>query len=285
MTAQQTLVIYGNCQAEFIHMILRLCPSLSSRFNLILIGSALPLSESTEPLLQHSETAVLLWEQYNQRDQILLREEIRSRVPTNCFAVRFPAVGLNTLWPLRTKDPRNTPEAGFPWGRYPIGDHVAMNVARLGLRPNEALKQYHRISRERMPNLQKLLQLERAFFKQRDAACDIAMEDFVFSNLTTTRQFWTYGHLDSYVVRHLLSKLIEASKPVLGPVTSETRTELTDACANHPGQGNVQLPIHPTVIERLDLSFVSESSTYRYFGNEWTFDDYITHYMRLSRDW
>ena len=177
------------------------------------------------------------------------------------------------------------PEAGFPWGRYPVGDHVAMNIARLSLRPSEALKQYHQISRERMPNLHTLLRLERAFFRRRDSACDIAMEDFVFSNLATTRQFWTHGHLDSYVVRHLLSKLLESSRAVLGPVTGEYRAQLTDACVNYPGQGDVQLPIHPTVIEQLDLSFVSQESKYRYFGNEWSFDDYITNYMCLSRDW
>ncbi len=229
--------------------------------------------------------AVLVWEQYDQRPSVPLREELLSIIPQNCLVVKFPAVAMNAFWPLRVKDPRNVPEPGFPWGRFPLGDRIALRIAKLGLSPSDSYSRYVEESYAVMPDVRHLLELERSVFATRDAACDIIMGDVVFARLRDTYQFWTHGHLAISLMSTLLLRLLERSASVLGATDAVTRAELATVFTRYPGQGAMQLPIHPAVIDQLGLTFVDQQSRYRWFGNAWTFEEYMTRNILFERSW
>jgi hypothetical protein len=42
------------------------------------------------------------------------------------------------------------------------------------------------------------------------------------------------------------------------------------------------VPIHPLVAERLGLQFYDPDATYRWHAHEWTFRQYILHYIRWA---
>ncbi len=285
MDARADIIIYGSCHAQFLCHLLRETPSLNRHFSFHLVTNNVEPGTPLSTVPDAARRAVLVWEQYDQRPRVALREELLRVIPHHCLVVKFPAVGMNAFWPLRVKDPRNAPEPGFAWGRFPLGDRIALRVAKLGLSPADSYERYLEESNAAMPDVRHLLDLERSVFATRDAACDIAMSDVVFSRLRDTHQFWTHGHLAISLMSTLLLRLLERSAAIFGKIDDVTRAELAMLFARYPGQGEMQLPIHPAVIDQLGLTFVDKHSRYRWFGNEWTFETYMTRYIHFDRSW
>lgn len=282
---RRAFVVYGNCQAQFLHLLLERIPWIADRFQVHLVTNTVEIGAQPEPLPHSASRAVLLWLQYDQRPQLPVRDELLQRIPDDCEIVRFPAVGLNAFWPFRMRDPLNRPEPAFPWGRYPLGDRLAMEVRKLGLTPERAYERYMERSYEQMPDVEHLLGFDRAVHTQRDAGSDLAMADFVFANLRDVHQFWTHGHLAISVVAELLSRLLARSSGSLGEMNDGVRAQIAAACAPFEGQGDVQLPLHPLVIERLGLRFADGTTRYRWFSQRWTFEEYMTRYIAFNCDW
>jgi hypothetical protein len=267
-------------------MLTGLMPSVSQRIHVVLITNNVEPGQGTAPIPDELSRAAVLWEQYDQRSSVAARDEVRSRVPTDCAVIRYPSVAMNALWPFRVKDPRNRPDPpAYPWGRYPHGDVVAMEVAEMRLPPARAFKRYMELSHERMPDVSRLVERERSVLQQRDDRCDVQMTDFVFANLRKTHQFWTHGHLAAGVVAELILRLLRASRPVIGDLGAAAHDELEDLCERFPGQGDIQAPVHPLIIEQLGLQFFNESTLYRYFTERWTFAEYMTRYIAFDCSW
>jgi len=284
MPAQRpAVIIHGNCQAQVLYLLVSRIASLTERFDFHLITDTEP-GVAVPPPPPEAARAILAWAQYDRRPDLALRDELLACVPSACEVVRYPALSMNAFWPFRIKCPRNRPEPGFPWGRYPIGDRVALRVAELGLPPGEAFARYMELTSEQMPDLEHRLDLDREIYARRDGGCDVTMGDAVFARLRDTYQFWTYGHLSAGLLATLLTRLIEQSA-ALGPVDARVRDEIAASIAAYPGQGEMQSPIHPLVIERLGLTFADASTRYAWFGNAWTFEEYTTRYIGNDASW
>ncbi|HEY0798497.1 MAG TPA: WcbI family polysaccharide biosynthesis putative acetyltransferase [Candidatus Baltobacteraceae bacterium] len=279
------VVVYGNCQAQFIQLLTSEVPALAELFSFVQVPSTLPPGEPFPELPEDVSRAALVWEQYHQHHGLEPSEEFRSRLPANCEIVRYPGLNLMALWPFATLDERNVPEPRFPWGRYPFGDLVAIEVAQLGLPPRESFERYMERSRAQMPDLAQLVARNRSILEARDAGCEVKMADFVFSNLTSTEQFWAFGHLTSVVFAELISQLLARSVHVLGDMDALVAAQLEAVFARFPAQGETQLPIHPMVVEEIGLSFCEANRLYRWFDHFWTFEEYMTRYIQLDATW
>jgi hypothetical protein len=285
VTRPDVVVIYGNCQAQFLRQLVSETPSLRAAFTFLLVTNTVEPGELPSPIPEEVARAVLFWEQYDQRSDIGLRDEVLRRIPRGCPVVRYPAVGMNAFWPFRVRDKRNRIEPDFPWGRYPSGDRIAMEIVPLGLPASRAFERYMELSASKMPDVRHLLDLERSVYARRDAGCDIGMRDFIFAGLRSTYQFWTHGHLAVSVFSELVFRLLERSRDVFGNAAHTVRAELEALSEIFPGQGEVQLPLHPLVIRQLGLTFADERTRYRWFGNEWTFEEYMLRYLTFDRSW
>lgn len=279
-----SFIVYGNCQAEFLGLLLSNATDIASRFDVAVASNNLDDDSAIAPVAPLLDRAVLYWEQYDQRPAVEIRDRLRNALPAKCAVVRYPAVGMDAFWPFMQRDPRNVPEPGYPFGRYPLGDRVAMEVAGLDLPPDQAYARYMQISRERMPDVQQLLSRDRAILSRRDAGCDVSMSDFVFENLRSAYQFWTRGHLAICVMAELLRRLLLRSRDVLGDPAAAS-AQLESVYERFPGQGEFQHPIHPLVIEQLGLRFVDERTQYRWFSNSWTFEEHVKRYIAFDRSW
>jgi len=284
-STRPALIIYGNCQAEFIGLLLSRAPSLTAHVDVAVASNNVQTRDALEAIAPYADRAVLFWEQHDQRPEVETREAVRSRLPSACTTLRYPAVGLNAFWPFFIKDKRNVPEPGFPFGRYPSGDRVAAEIAQLDLPPEQAYLRYMELSAEKLPDLDVLVARDASVQARRDAACDVAMSDAVFPILRSTYQFWTHGHLAASVYAHLVPRLLQQSSDVIGKPSPQTYAELEAAYEAFPGQGEFQSPIHPLVIERLGLQFADEGTKYRWFGNSWTFEEYVKRYLAFDRSW
>lgn len=279
------IVIYGNCQAEFLGLLLGRAPSFASRFDVAVASNNVEPDAALSAIAPYADRAVLYWEQVDARPENAVRDPVRRALPDGCVTIRYPTVAMTAFWPFFVKDPRNRPEPGFPFGRYPAGDRIAMEISALGLAPDEAFDRYMEVSRENMLDVRKLAVLDLDLLARRDAASDVAMCDFVSENLRSTYQFYARSHLAACVFRELLQRLLHSSRDVVGAVQDDLRRELEALHEHLPGQAEFQQPIHPLVIEQLELQFVNASTTYNWFGRSWTFEEHMKRYLSLDRSW
>ncbi len=282
-SSRQIIAIYGDCQAQLLHLYASELSCLADRFVFVLATNHADPGETLPPVPEEIEHAAMLWEQYNEFADPVARDAVRERVPNGCAVVRFPGMLMNAFWPFRSRDKRNVAEPGYPWGRYPLGDRIAEEIAALELPANEAFSAYMKRSTEQMPDLSSIVAFESRVTAERDRACDVGMADFMFDHLRTLYQFWSHGNVSTAVYAELFERLFAHGREVIGAAPTELRAELDAVAACHPP--DVQMPIHPIVIDELGLRFVNSRSTYRYFGHAWTFEEYMTRYLALDRTW
>lgn len=286
MNARRDVVaVYGSCQAQVLAYLSARIPSLARRFAFITVTDTVEPGARPQPFPGEAERAVLVWEQFDQRPHLQLRDELRARVAPGTPTYRFPGMSINALWPFRVKDARNRPEPSYPWGRFPIGDRIALEVAALGLSGERAFAEYIRRSNGAFPDINHILELERAVARTRDASCDVGMSDFLFGRFRDTYLFWTFGHLGAPVYRELILRLLECSAAVIGNLDDAMRREIDTVIGEFPGQGELQLPVHPLVIERLGLRYLDTKTRYRWFDQRWTFEEYMTRYIEFDSSW
>jgi hypothetical protein len=282
---RRSVIIYGNCQADQIARILNQVPAVADHFHFEPVLNHAPLGEAVPeptPLVDH---AVLLWEQYDEREEIAVREAVRKRIPEGCRIVTFPPSVFLGFWPFAWMDPRNVAEPRFPFGRYPWGDRVGHAVAQLGLSHEQSVSRYMELSMAQMPNVERLISRDLELQDRRDGACLVRIADFIREHVRSEHLFWTWGHPSSILLGEIARRLTAASAQVLRVSPERVATQLAQAIELLPGTGTEQLPVHPEVIRQLELSFCSSGTRYRWMGNTWSFDEYMARYISYDTDW
>jgi hypothetical protein len=281
---RETVIVYGNCQAPYVGLMLNESP-LAERFDFVTVLNHAPPAQGTDPLPASVGEAVLLLEQYDERATVPVREQVRAAIPPACPVVTYPPLNLMGLWPFAAVDSRNQPEPDRPWGRYPWGDRIGLAVAKLGLPATEVFAKYMELSMAQMPDVANLLERDRALLERRDAASDVHMADYVLENVRTQHLFWTWGHTSGALNLELTRRIIDRGRDVFGPLTGTVEASLRSSAERYPGIGEEQLPVHPEVARRLDLSFCPPDTRYRWAGQSWTFEEYMTRYILLDTSW
>lgn len=284
MTPRRTVAVYGNCQAQVISHIASSLPALAERFTFVSITDVAEPGR-TAPALPHLADVALVWSQLDQHALRPNRDALHTAWASKVPFVRFPPVGMNAFWPFRTRDDRNAPEAGYPWGRFPIGDRIGLLVAQENVPAGRAFARYMELSNTHSHGIRRGLDRERALFARRDALCDVPMSDFIFERLHDVSLFCTHGHLRALVYRELLMRLFAASSDALRVPAAALAREIDASVEAFGDQDTVELPVHPLVIDALGLRFVDSKSRYKWFHNRWTFEEYITAYIRFDRNW
>ena len=282
---RKIVIIYGNCQANFIAFLLGQSPTLAERFEFSVVINPPPPGPEGLVVPPQAGDAALFWEQYDERAAVAVRDELRSKIPPNCPVVVFPPLAGMAFWPFAWAPPANSPEPGFPWGRYPWGDRIGLEVAKLNLPADEVFEKYMQLSMKKMPDLRELARRDRVLAERRDSACDVQIYDFIQKRYLTQHLFWTWGHTSSNLMLELVWRLFEKSQHVLGEMTPQIERELQAAAERHPAIGVEQLPIHPEVVRRLKLRFCAPETRYNWFGQQWTFQEYMTRYITLDKSW
>ncbi len=278
------VVVYGGCQAEHIAKILNRTPGVNESFRFLAVLNHAPLGEKIADFPADVERATLYWEQYDERAEVPIRERLRAALPASCKRVTFAPTIFMGFWPFAWADSRNVPESGFPFGRYPWGDRIGVQIAKRNLPTDQILDEYLRISTVEMPNVWNLLSRDLDLQERRDAASDVKIGDFVKQNLLSKYQFWTWGHPSALVLGEITHRLIQQSADEL-----ESGARFSFSVENSEqdlaGTGNEQLPLHPKVISDLGLQFRDAQSTYNWMGQSWTFEEYIVRYITFDTNW
>ncbi|SIR93597.1 hypothetical protein SAMN05878276_1001 [Aquipseudomonas alcaligenes] len=283
----ELVILYGNCQT--VPLALQLAAADSSpagRGYACVLNHAVPGHPRELPEAKDLQRCVLYLEQYDREESIAVRDAVRRGLPDGCPRLIFPAFMFYCPWPFyRRVEPRAEMEPGMPWGRYPYGDSVGLEIARQGLAEEQSVAAYMQLSNERMPDLQHRLQIDIERITRHDAASDIVIGDYVLANFRRKHLFWTPGHVCNEALGVLAQRLFKATLPLLGGDAETGLAQMDAALSTYSGMSAMQLPIHPQVARALELEFCDEQTPMQWFGNRWNFSQYIRRYIAYDRSW
>ena len=270
-------LMYTNCQRGLIYEFLKLSDKFMETYRIDL--DEIPPNHTAirdrfvipEQILE--KTKLLIYQPLDSKHGDCSTEYILNKLPSDCISISLPRLYFKGYWPQHDSNPFNQGnEKGFH-GLFPYGDTNVNSMM------NEVLSQekiIQEISKKDFYNREELLKnidYTLSELSKRETNTDIKISDFIRDNYRKYRLFHTINHptdvLGLEVANQILSKLN------MPPISEGTKPQYKEVL------GRLQVPIYPSVIDGLDLTFVSESSVYwsKEFGKKFTFNQYISQYI------
>ena len=253
------LVVYGNCQAEAMCLVLSVFPRIVQRFSIKYVASyEHPAGHSRELAAQELYSTAIVLEQHDP-----LPFPHHDRLPARAKTVKFPSLDSNVLWPFSRSNPYNEPEPPrFLFGRFPYGDRIIIDCIEKGM-PAKEIMQYYKTSYDLYaPDMDRLLKIEVARLSARDSHCDVKMAQYVLDNFRERRLLWTIDHPTNTLLNELIVRLLNVALPDEEPFAS---TELDAICEVHFAReplSTFNVPIHPRVAEHFGLRWYNPNERY-----------------------
>jgi hypothetical protein len=253
------LLVYGNCQSLTYAVIAMGLTPITDHYEVRYLPSH-PALGNTEPEPGLIGRCEVVWEQIGVHQQL----PFRSDLPPNARSIRFPELSFALLWPLNCNDPRNVPEPGAQWGRYPYGDRLALQIMDEGLFGPAGYKAWVERGAAVIPDLHRLYDVEMARVRRRVGSVDLEPMNYILEHWKTKRLFSTLNHPSNAILWSVGMQLIEASLPSLSLADAELATFHTKFMNPVPGAGDIDMDWYQVVVH----PFVAET-----FGLEWCTDD------------
>jgi hypothetical protein len=273
-----SILIYANSQGEELRSTGAFMPCMTGRLNFKWIPFHLATERDWTRRYGRDFMAdvVTVWEQVETGGLSSHRAALHERIPKNIPIISFPPLSISCLRPFAGNDPRIARDPD----RYPWPDSIAAVLAAEDLPDDELFAKYLRVTTERMPDLDRRLRLDVARWKAADAISDIPLSDWVEKTFRSVNLFHAGEHITARAVAFLMQQLLSRTS-ILSPALARAATgEVDMLLRRHTGQDFESVPIHPLVAERLALRYFDPNATYRWHAHEWTFRQYILHYIR-----
>ena len=281
----RTVLVYGNCQAPYVAQALATLDDLDGDFRFVCASNHAAPGSAIAVVPDHLlRDVALVVQQHEERAGLAVLAALRERLPRNVPVVTFPSFLLACPWPFECVETRPRLEAAYPWGRYPLGDMIGLELAHHGLRSALAVAAYLDLSARKLPDMRVRLQRDLDRIRGYDAHCDVKLADYVEATFRREHLFWTNGHVSGSGMHALVTRIAQAIRPYLGG-TAQRAQQCLAGLHESGGLGVYQLPIHPLVAEALDLAFWKPDMTYRWDTQQWTFFEYIQHYIEYDTSW
>lgn len=213
-------------------------------------------------------------------------QAILSQLKPSCEKILFPSMYFNAYWPQATKQPvvrRLRDLNTTPGGLFPHGDS---NIIRLMQSGTSLEKIINIVSDEDFYSESDVMEsINKSFYelnkREKENNVDIAVSDYIYNNLKNRYLMHTINHptcfVGVYVVRQILDILgIEHEDFESQYMTNEHRLSTLT-------KYDFELPIYPSVIRWLNLSFVDKNYRYKfYYENRLSFERYVDYYYKHS---
>ena len=198
--------------------------------------------------------------------------------------VCFPHLSMELLWPFAGADARLTAEPPlYPGGRYPFSDTVAAQVAEEGVEADEAiLARYMTQSEAALPDFSAALGEFAAVLRARDEDCTIKLAGFILGRFQSVRLFHNPHAPTGALLAHLAYQLAVYGGATPDEVLGPALLELDRLVSGFLGVWHEQVPIHPGVASGYHLRWHDPATRYRWYENEWNFENYTLNYIRWA---
>ena len=276
----RSVLIYANCQGEELLFTGRYLRGLGDDVTFKWIPLHKVSDRDWDSLYgpDFMRDVVTVWEQVEGGQPTQHRAALHERLPKSCEIIKFPPFSALFLWPFSGNDPRVAADPE----RYPWPDSMAAVLSTESLDDDALFDKYMAVTTERMPDLDRRLRLDAARWQATDALADIQLGEWVERNFRTTQLFHTSGHITAAASGTLFRQLLQRTHGLDRRPIGQALTEADLLLRHHQGQNFECVPIHPAVAAAFNLSWYDPNALYRWHGHEWTFRQYILHYIRWA---
>jgi tetratricopeptide (TPR) repeat protein len=267
---KQRVLLYGNCQGGWLANALLKTPAISARYELTY------LSDYTERPKDHPihspdflpSCSCVIW----QTASGCKPPDFLAGIATGCRQIRYPTLWLQLLWPTYAVDPRNLPEPGFPWGRYPYGDRLVMKLLAAGVPPEDVPKRYSETDLNTIVNLERFTEMSLAAMRFNDKQSDIVIAPFIERTFRKRKLFGAVNHPTQLILTQLYHGLVAAllEEPLASehPIPANASDTL----------GTEEIPLHPQIISHHQLEWAQPGMKWRYHSEFLDLPEYIHAY-------
>lgn len=272
---RKRVFIYGNCQAGWIHNFLSIETALREDFEFIYQAS-FGVTPDTHPARQpgfHSSCDMVLWQTAPRTPPPDFVAQLRA----DCAQFRFPTLWLKALWPLHCSDPRNQAEEGFPAGPWPYGDRLVMKLVEEGVAPGDLPARYLDYDLGKLVNLERYAEIGMAELRMNDRQSDVQVAPLIEGGYRTRRLFATVNHPNLGLLDWLR---VNARAWLLGEAPPSVWREPEYGLDPF---GEIEIPLHPKVVETFGLTWVKPGMGYRYNERFLTLEEWLAAYAAFER--
>lgn len=273
-------IIYANCQNSLIAEYLNKSQHFNREYTIKRFSVHILMAKGTtipESILQQAR--LFIYQPVKDIHGERSAKYLLDRLPSDCQKISFPSLYFKGYFPQLCKNPAiKIIKPNHPFGLIPHGDRNIVEMLKEGKSEAEIIAELGDPNFYTAEFLRSNLNDTTETLRQREAQLDIKVSEFIKANYQSYRLFYTQNHptdvLGMYVVNQML-RLI--GFPVLGD-------SLTFHNLNKGALDKEQIPIYPSVIKHLNLSFVNRYSNYIYDAfatTKMTFDRYISEYIEL----
>jgi tetratricopeptide (TPR) repeat protein len=290
---KETIIIFGNCQAQVMANCLNSISLLSNQYEIIWERNVdLPGWPPKEELPQSKiENCAYLFEQIGRK---LIEFPQKDKLPSDCVIVRYPYLKLECLWPLLAlNDPRNKVELPkYGAGRFPYGDKLVIGKIKNNVPKEVIFNEYMQMNIKDHVDLDQRYGEDLQRITLVDEMCDVKVFNFIAEQVIDRRLFHTFCHPTSETMKFLLLEILKMAGLIeknlsVKEIQSNEEGNRSHALAGgvakyfeQPILAGVQVPIHPQVCEHFNLSWADTETRYQYFDyGALTFKEYMHIYI------
>ena len=284
-----TLIIYGDCQASYMHPRVASIAAVSDRYHVEYASIIQVWDKDAPPALpdipvERMQNCEIVWYQVGPEEWPEPPSGYLGHIPANAKYVRFPSFYFSAPWFANSPDPMMDAKApAHP--TFPYQDRFLVQIASTGVAVSEGYEVYEELVRRNVGALSRVLEREVQLLARRDANCDVPMTGYIFSNFVRRRLFWNPTNPTNALCEELVRRLISATWPSdsrAGQVFDGVERQAFSQEDSHHFQRHI---ISRPIAEALGLSWWREDYKYwtRVLDVELTSRDYVERYVAARR--
>jgi Polysaccharide biosynthesis enzyme WcbI len=274
------LIIYGNCQAGAVSLLLQTVPAIVERWEIVLHDQWATGEVLAKNLADFEDADILL-----QQDIWTWRNHpLRDNLPASLKVVKFPFCYVAVLWPFDAwligndeamlKALRAHQAASSDPFPFPFQDGLLAKLRSEIPDPVERFERYRSLDLPDIQDFGRYAEFEEGRLGRDDRRLGFTIGKFMIDNYRTMRLFHACVHPTAVLIEHLTAEIMAR----IG-VDPET-------CPFSPRDDHMrwnQVPVHPLVIEKLEITWADELTLYmQQNGKSITFDEYFRSYVNYA---
>ncbi len=274
---KKTCIIYANCQGRLLENYLSKSFTFNQQYSIKRFPVHILMAQgTTAPSQVLKQADLFIYQEVKEIHGIHSSKHLLQKLPANCQRISFPSMYFTGYFPQYCKNPVNKAYPNYPAGIIPHGDSNIISMLNQGKSRSEIIKSISDPDFYTQEFLLNNLQNTLAELIQREHNLSIKISEFIKDNYQHYYLFHTHNHpsniLGIYVVNQIL-KLLGISH--LGdPLSFEQLTS--------EALGQIQIPIYPSVIKHLSLTFIDQLKFYTnhcFCTARMTFNRHIAEYI------
>lgn len=274
------IILWGNCQAQYLAVILRASPHLNARFEIKdYLNFSRPgiFEPSLVPDAELAACRVLIYHKIYDPKYSAAATAKLSLLPQDVLRIPLPYLKCNLYWPFFNSviEPMAA-SPKYPWGLLPVRSPVLDAWLQKGLDDEAITRAFAALDPAEHLNLDLLEKDSYAAWKRLEAESEgqLKFTAYLMENWRSSLQFYIYNHSAKPLLLHLANQILaRLDAPALS-----LRDIAPCACRQ-----DISYPVHPGAARYYGLSFAKPGTRYGLGDKHYSFEEFIRFYLAAAR--